>query len=107
MSATQHNLESIPHAYALIYRALLYSIESNTGNGFQNNDQGHPAYREGAIGLENYSLFGDDSSNNRLYQVMRFLSQNLRECPDFLANEHVDNWQDFCRLVTSSSKESL
>ena len=32
----------------LIFEALVRAIETNSGIGFHNDDQGHPAYRAGA-----------------------------------------------------------
>ena len=43
----------------LLYRGLLCLVESNSGYGFCNNDQGHPAYAIGQSGQYDYAQWGD------------------------------------------------
>jgi len=95
---------SIPFASQFIYKALLHSIRTNTRVGFINNDQEHPAYKMGAIGNENYSEWDDDSEHNQLYRVMLLLSKSLRKDQSFRPEDHIDTWQDFCRLAVAGSK---
>lgn len=84
----------------LIYSALIYSIRSNTGDGFHNGDQGHVAYWHGAdTGKGGH---GDDPESNTLFQTLREICANYR-LPDELPK--VTTWKDFCQLAVESYKQ--
>ena len=71
----------------LIYVSLLNSVRANSGHGFINGDQGHLAYRTGATGdIPEIGTFGDHPDHNRLYQMMRELSEALKDHPELPSN---------------------
>ena len=75
----------------IIFRALVEMIESNSGIGVLNCDQGHPAYRLGADGE---ATMGDGPDQNRLFRmIQRFNPRCHRQIHD------LSTWDKFCRLV--------
>ena len=78
-------------ADAIMFEALVEMIASDTGRGFHNVDQGHPAYLTGArgdIGM------GDGPDENSLFQVLqRFDRKYHEEICD------LSTWQKFCRFA--------
>jgi len=88
----------------VIYRALLHAVQSNSGIGFHNSDQGHPAYRIGRDGRHDHSMWGDSPEHNSLFRMMHELSVYLNEqeleCPT--KTPYVFSWADFCRLATDA-----
>lgn len=82
----------------LMYKALAYMVRANSGNGFHNQDQGHPCYQAGAEGRE-YSAPGpkDGPDKNELYKMMVSLSREWGTSePNYPS---IKNWQDFCKLA--------
>lgn len=80
----------------LIFRALVRMIETNSGTGFHNADQGHPAYVAGANGVESRT-WGDTAERNRLYRLLTsFPPQHHEEGPD------LSNWQKFCSFAVEA-----
>ena len=64
----------------MIYQGLLSLVETNSGIGFANNDQGHPAYALGRNGTINHDEWGDSPDANLLFQMMvSLLSRRPRE----------------------------
>ena len=87
---------------ATIYQALLRLVMSNSGVGFCNSDQGHPAYAVGRDGKHDYQAFGDSPEHNRLFKMMRELSVDLCEGDLDGSSEIGDciySWADFCRIA--------
>lgn len=87
----------------LIYNGLLALVKSNSGIGFCNADQGHPAYAFGRKeGKYDHATFGDSPAANRLFKMMHALSVALIEAEDGRGSEiseYVLEWGDFCRLA--------
>src|SRR2546421_12650578 len=93
----------------LIYRGLLGLVNSNSGYGFCNNDQGHPAYAVGRSGTVDYDQFGDSPERNHLFRMMHTLSVDLSageidESSEIA--EYVFCWADFCNLAYAAYQES-
>jgi hypothetical protein len=89
----------------LLYRGLLSLVQSNSGFGFCNNDQGHPAYKIGRDGTVNYAQWGDSPDRNRLFRLMHALSVELSEAEIDSSSElgdYVFSWADFCILAYSA-----
>jgi len=87
----------------VIYRSLLDSVCANSGHGFHNGDQGHPAYRTGAQGeLLSFGAIGDHPDHNHLYKMMRELSEALKDHPELRRPDLVLSWQEFCRIAVDS-----
>lgn len=86
----------------LLYNGLVALVRSNSGQGFHNNDQGHPAYVMGAQGKVDHEQWGDSPTHNHLFKIMRELSldTHTEQGRDPLA------WQDFCELATSAYETS-
>ncbi len=89
----------------LIYRGLLSLVNSNSGFGFQNNDQGHPAYAIGRSGQYDYAQWGDSPEHNKLFRLMHGLSVELSEAELDESAEIIDYvfcWADFCSLACAA-----
>jgi hypothetical protein len=89
----------------LLYRGLVALVNSKSGNGVCNNDQGHMAYAIGRDGTYDYEQWGDSPEHNQLFIMMHALSLDLSEAEiDGSAelSEYVFAWCDFCNLVYSA-----
>ncbi len=89
----------------LLYRGLLSLVQSNSGFGFCNNDQGHPAYAIGRDGKFDYDQWGDSPDRNTLFKLMHTLSVELSEAEIDSSSEigdYVFSWADFCILAYSA-----
>ena len=83
----------------LIYTALVRAIETNSGLGFHNSDQGHPAYRAGAKdGDEVDPIWGDSPEKNELFKLLlSFETLHKGETgPD------LSTWQKFCAFAVDA-----
>jgi hypothetical protein len=89
---------------SLIYQGLLQLVRSNSGEGFLNGDQGHPAYRLGREGKFDFSTLGDSPDQNRLFKLMHELSVALNEAEEKRPSitEYMFSWSDFCRAATDA-----
>ena len=86
----------------LVYRGLLSLVTNNSGYGFCNNDQGHPAYAVGQSGKHDYKQWGDSPDHNRLFKLMHTLSVELSDAEiDGSAEigDYIFSWSDFCHLA--------
>ncbi len=89
----------------LIYQGLLSLVKSNSGVGFANCDQGHPAYAIGRKGEFDYRMWGDSPEHNELFKLMHSLSVSLSESEIDSSSEILDYvfcWADFCQLAYSA-----
>ena len=85
----------------LIYKALVMMIEANSGVGFHNSDQGHPAYRMGASdGMSDSNTWGDGPEQNRLFKILVALNPEFLE--DSSIGPDLTTWQKFCTFATNS-----
>ena len=93
-----------PSERSLIYEVLLHAVKSNSGIGFANTDQGHPAYRVGRDGKYDYQAFGDSPERNSLFRMMHELSVSANETDESFTSsgDLVFSWADFCRLATDA-----
>ncbi len=101
-------IESLPNnAKYLVYEALIHAIDTNSGIGFHNADQGHPAYRVGADGKIDESAWGDSPDKNHLYRLLRELSmyfvKHEEERPS--SGPLILTWEDFCRRAIQAYEE--
>jgi hypothetical protein len=87
---------------SLLYSGLLLMVKSNSGTGFANNDQGHPAYRAGRSGEDDYNTLGDSPAHRPIYQLMKALGAGLAEGGEFAATDIVTDWSSFCILATDA-----
>ena len=87
---------------ALIYRGLLCLVESNSGFGFANSDQGHPAYAVGRSGKVDSETWGDSPDRNTLFKMMHELSVELSGAELDNSSEigqYVFSWADFYHIA--------
>lgn len=94
-------IDSLSHfERSLCLRALLHSVQTNTGDGFHNHDQCHAAYVVGEHDLDND--FGDSPEDNTLYKLLLDLSKWADEhCSDFRREELIFSWGDFCKMAVA------
>lgn len=86
----------------LLYLGLVSLVKSNSGNGFQNCDQGHPAYAVGRSGKFDYNAWGYSPERNKLFKMMHTLTVSLSEAEMDGSSEVADYvfcWADFCELA--------
>ncbi len=84
----------------IIFKALVHMIDSNTGTGFINADQGHPAYIAGAssrIYSGETGKWGDTPERNILFKLVSSLCEQLPGIePD------LSTWERFCSFATEA-----
>ena len=84
---------------SVCFRALVEMIESNSGVGFVNADQGHPAYAMGRRGKIDAVAGGDGPEDNRLFKVLqRFAPEHHEKIQD------LRTWPKFCSFAFSASQ---
>jgi len=110
MEITPSKFESLSFTEKqMVYRGLLALVVNNSGFGFCNNDQGHPAYAIGRSGDVDFSQWGDSPDSNRLFQMMHTLSVEL-SAPEIDSSseiaDYVFSWSDFCQLAYSAYETS-
>ena len=72
-------------------------IESNSGVGFANADQGHPAYALGRRGIADPVMGGDGPEDNCLFKLLqRFAPEHHEQIRD------LRTWSKFCSLAFSA-----
>jgi hypothetical protein len=79
----------------LVYKALIRMVESNSGTGFHNSDQGHPDYAGPAQGTSMRLANSDGPDTNDLFKLLRDLSKEY-------GGEHgprIATWEEFCQLA--------
>ncbi|QDU78440.1 hypothetical protein Pla110_01410 [Polystyrenella longa] len=84
----------------IVYDALIFAVRNNSKIGFQNGDQGHPAYMP--VGntdeeANNHEELGDSPQNNALYNLLHALNKVLGDSAD----PRINSWEDFCTLANS------
>ena len=85
----------------LIFHALAKMIEANSGAGFINGDQGHPAYTAGVSGSVDEKTWGDGPETNVLFQLLAsFEPEFHQEGPD------LSTWQKFCTYAVKAYNDT-
>ena len=106
METTPSPFESLSFSdKQLLYQGLLSLVTSNSGHGFTNSDQGHPAYAIGRSGKFDYAAWGDSPDCNDLFMMMHTLSVELSAAEIDGSSEigdYVFSWSDFCNLAYSA-----
>jgi hypothetical protein len=110
MDDTKSPFESLTFSEKqLLYRGLLSLVTSNSGYGFCNNDQGHPAYAFGRSGQVDYKQWGDSPERNSLFKMMHTLSVELSAAEiDSTAevSDYIFSWSDFCSLAFNAYEQA-
>lgn len=86
---------------SVCFRALVEMIESNSGVGFVNADQGHPAYAMGRRGEIDAVTGGDSPEVNSLFKLLRrFAPEHHEQIQD------LRTWPKFCSFAFAASQRS-
>jgi hypothetical protein len=89
--------------WGIIYDALIHAIKTNSGIGFHNRDQGHPAYVIGASdGTRDRDTWGDSPDRNSLYKMLLDLSETYGKSHGI----QITNWRSFCLLAYESYQKA-
>lgn len=83
----------------LIFKALVRMIETNSGTGFLNEDQCHPAYTLGMHGEVNPVAGGDSPEKNDLFKLLASFERTYHE-----AGPDLSTWPKFCTFAVESFK---
>lgn len=89
----------------LLYGGLLALVKANSGVGFYNNDQGHPAYAIGRKGEFDFAQWGDSPDSNKLFRMMHALTLSLGAAEidgKSEISDYIYSWSDFCNLAYSA-----
>ena len=88
----------------LLFEALLFCIDSNSGIGFQAGDQGNACYAAGAE-TGDTTHYRDSPDRNAIFLMLREFSLEVAEGKAGALRTHlVTDWQQFCRRVYGASK---
>jgi hypothetical protein len=87
-----------PIERVIVFKSLIHAIKTNSGIGFHNNDQGHPAYRMGIIGEIDLKTWGDSPEQNTMFQLLSTLSAVLGESE----RPRIESWEEFCGFAVDS-----
>ena len=93
----------------MIYLGLVALVKGNSGIGFCNTDQGHPAYAIGRSGTFDYGQWGDSPEHNTLFKMMHTLSVSLSEADLDSSSEvgdYIFCWADFCSMAYAAYEKS-
>ncbi len=98
-----HNMISAPteDEKYLIFQALVWMIETNSGTGFLNEDQCHPAYVLGMQGKIDPVAGGDSPEKNDLFKLLESFDQTYH---GVVPNPDLSTWQKFCTFAVESYK---
>lgn len=94
----------------MIYFGLVSLVKSNSGVGFCNADQGHPAYAIGKGGEFDFQQWGDSPKHNKLFRMMHSLSVSLSEAEIDGSSEvgdYVFCWADFCQMAYAAYLKNM
>jgi hypothetical protein len=91
-----------PLERVIVYKSLIHAINTNSGIGFVNKDQGHPAYRMGAVGEIDYSAWGDSPQENTMFDLVSTLSAVLGNSEE----PRIETWEEFCILAVQSYEKA-
>ena len=84
----------------LIFRALVRTIKTNSGDGFLNSDQGHPAYVLGAQDKVDAVMGGDSPEKNTLFKLLESFDQTYH---GVVPNPDLSTWQKFCAFAVDAN----
>lgn len=83
---------------ALIFSALVYAIKTNSGIGFHNGDQGHPAYMAGANN-DDSETWGDSPDKNLMFKLLASFDRELH-------NPDLSTWEKFCTYAVEARRRA-
>ena len=83
----------------LIFSALIRMIKTSSGEGFLNDDQGHPAYTLGAQGTVDPVAGGDSPEENTLFKLLASFDQTYH---GVVPNPDLSTWQKFCAFAVDA-----
>ena len=84
-----------------IFQALKMMIESNSGIGFHNKDQGHPFYAVGSTGEDYPANDADGPNKNTLYKMLSELSRDFKAANEtgYVWWYDFSEWRNFCKFA--------
>jgi hypothetical protein len=86
---------------ALIFDALAYAIKANSGIGFRNSDQGHPAYMAGATN-EDSETWGDSAEQNLMFKLLASFDRESHG-----NGPNLSTWEKFCKYAVDAHNRAL
>src|SRR5262245_42909869 len=91
---------------ALLFEALLYCIESNSGIGFRGHCQDRIEYQAGARGAA-ITPTEDNESKNLLFRFFRELSLHLADSGQYKQYNRrfgITDWNEFCKKAVDGAR---
>ena len=92
---------------ALLFEALLFCIESNSGIGFRGNCQSRIEYQAGATGAD-ITATEDAETHNKLFHFFQELSLHLSDSPEYKLWHRrygITDWREFCRKAVAAAEK--
>ncbi len=86
---------------ALIFDTLAHAIKTNSGIGFHNADQGHPAYMAGATNQDS-ETWGDSPEQNRMFKLLASFDRDLHE-----NGPNLSTWEKFCTYAVDAHNRAI
>ncbi len=85
----------------MIFQGLKSLIESGSGVGFHNKDQGHPFYAVGETGQKYPATDADGPHRNQLYKMLSELSRDFKATGQtgYVWWYDFSDWKDFCKFA--------
>ncbi len=93
---------------ALLFEALLYCFESNSGIGFNGHCQNRIEYEAASRGLP-ITQTEDCETTNIMFQLLRELSLHLADSVEYKLLHRryaITDWQQFCKKALEASEKS-
>ncbi len=91
----------------MVFRALKRSVET-CGDGFHNNDRGHPVYWAGSKGDLTAFPDADGPEKNDMFKMLSSLSSRIKQ--DGSTNENwwfdFTEWRDFCAYAFKAHEQA-
>lgn len=88
----------------IIYRALKAMVDSNSGIGFHNADQGNPFYVAGAGDLPKPFPDADGPDTNVVFKMLSELSRDFKKSDytGFTWWYDFSEWKSFCKFAVDA-----
>jgi len=96
------------HEQALLFEALLFCLESNSGIGFRGHAQNRIEYVSGARGTPPTD-YEDNENTNTMFQLFRELSLHLSDSAEyklFYRKHGIIDWKQFCQKAVQATEQS-
>lgn len=93
----------------IIFRALKTMVESNSGIGFHNADQGHPFYRTGTSDHPSMFPDADGPTTNPVFVMLSELSRDFKhlDYTKFIWWYDFSEWKNFCKFAVDAYDRNI